>query len=1125
MRRPTISSPTPFARRIRGALLAFGALLAALLAPTTASAALPVTFDGLAAGTNLSTQYAADGVTFLDPPAPHDLPLITDVGTKANSGTKIAEPGCGGCEFDDRQMLIQLSTLAQSASVRIGIDSSSAVTRPVKLTALNASQSVISVVNADVSSANFKTLLTINQAPSNPIAFLKIESFDGFVFGIDDVNFTPASMLTPDFAVQPHGPVTLRQGGSVTLPVDVLRFNGSSGNVTLTSLGLGGGVTATFSPPTVTGSTTASSIMTITAASNAEVGTTTSATVRGTPASGAVGPATRNGSFTMTVERPFTLAIPGEATAAVTPCSASRQTLSIGRARTGFPGAITLSATDVDGYHVDFDQTTLSATGDGTNGHVVGISVSATTPDPPATADIVVRASSPGFVERTVVLRVTKADGGIESFDPTSGFTPRGLGLGGSIVTVRGEGFCPGATVEFGTPRATAPAIDVAADGRSLTVAVPRLAATSAPLTVVTGGRRLVSADPFAAISGRTRQGFKFVNYTHPGVDLAAVTDLYGAAQTQLSIDPCNPLPGVIPPICPVPIGIPNPLTGVYIGISNAALGGNASCFGISVTSEHLMQRQVPISNFTPAGAVFPADLDGFSSVDVDVHGSPNRGPAPTLAQRIRTWHTSQLSSSYLGYWIDNAAANVSNGNRGTRTTITNELRAGRHPIVALRFGSQGHAIVATGLRAGPGEQDYDIDVYDPNLPTNRADRTDPEAHATNEANSVIQVRGNTWAFQGAFSRQPWSGPSEHMVVAPLSVLGSQPVMPTTPFGVVTLLVPLASGASNVTQVEDASGKKLLGADGDLNPDAAARPKGDITPTLTGTDSQPMYTLAGTGTSKLTLTGDAVGTGGASVMSAGFAADVSGLKTAKGSSDELTLAGKTGEVGIDAALGGNVDAKLARQLKNGDQLGAEAKISGGDKGGHDLTLDTARGLQYENDGSGPATLRATITWAGKKGTPGSTTLPALTVPAGGSVVAAPKRWGQLSESAVAITVKDGRGRAIRKVSFKPKVVRRAVVSSLTLKPSKGAARIANVRVKFKSVPKDATVKVAVFVRQGKKLVVTKEETIPVAKAKGTKTYRFDLQLPKGSSTVYGTATVVAGAKVDVSRAKKTVRVP
>lgn len=1124
MRRPAISSPTPIARRTRGALLAFAALLIALLAPATASAALPVTFDGLSAGTTVSTQFAADGVTFLEPPAPHDLPYVQDVGTKANSGTKVAEPGCGGCEFDDRQMLIQLSTLSQSASVRIGIDSTSAVTRPVRLTALGASQSVIDVVDQNVSSANFKTLLTVNQAPSNPIAFLKIESFDGFVFGIDDVNFTPASVVTPDFAVQPHGPVTLRQGGSVTLPVDVLRFNGSSGNVALSSLGLGGGVTATFSPSTIGGGATATSTMTITAASNAEVGTTTSATVRGTPASGAVGPATRNGSFTMTVERPFTLAIPGEATAAVTPCSSTRQTLSIGRARTGFPGVITLSATDVDGYHVEFDQTTLNATGDGTNGHVVGISVSTTTPDPPATADIVVRASSPGFVERTAVLRVTRSDGRIESFDPTSGFAPRGLGAGGTLITVRGEGFCPGATVEFGTPRATSPAIDVAADGRSLTVAVPRLAATSAPLTVVTAGRRLVSADPFTAISGRTRQGFKFVNYTHPGVDLDVLTDLYGATQTQISFDPCNPLPGVIPPICPIPTGIPNPLVGVYIGISNAALGNNASCFGISVTSEHLMERAVPISNFTPAGAVFPADLDGFSSAELDAHRSPVRGPGPSLAREIRTWHTAQLSSSYLGYWIDNAAANVSNGNRGTRTTVENELRAGRHPLVALRFGTQGHAMVVTGIRPGAGSQDYFLDVYDPNLPTDRTDRTDPEAHATSEENSVIVVRGNVWTFRGAFSRELWQGTSEHMVVSPLSVMGRHPVMPTDPFGVVTLLVPLASGASKVSQVEDASGKKLLGPDGALNPDAAARPKGDITPTLTGVDSQPMYTLAGGGTSKLTLTGDAVGTGGAAAMGAGFAADVSGLKTAKGTTDQLELTGKSGEVGIDAALGGDVHARLARQLKNGDQLGADATIGGGDKGGHDLTLDARLGLQYENDGSGPATLRATLTWAGKKGTPGETTLPALTVPAGGSIVAVPKAWGKLGESAVAITVKDRRGKAIRKLSFKPKATKRVAVSGLTVKPSKGAARKASMRVTFKGVPKRATVKVAVYVRQGKKLVVTKEETILVGKAKGTKTYAFDLQLPKGSSTVYGTATVVAGAKVDVGRAKKTVRV-
>lgn len=1118
MRRPSISSPTP--RRQRARLAVAAVMLGLLGVPAAASAALPVTFDGLTPGTNVSTQYAADGVTFLDPPAPHELPYVAEVGAKANSGTRIAEPGCAACEFDDRQILIQLSTLSQSASVRIGIDSTSAVTRPVKLTALNASQSVIATVDANVGSANFKTLLTVAQAGPDPIAFLRIESFDGVVFGIDDVNFTPASTVIPDFAVQPHGPVTVRQGGSVSLPVDVLRFNGSNGNVTLGSVGLGGGVTASFSPAVVGGASTARSTMTINAAANAEVRTTALATVRGLPASGAVGPGERTGVFTMTVEPPFTLSSPERQTD-VTPCSPTTRMLAVGRARSGFPGTITLSADRVEGYEVALERTSLPATGDGTAGHVVELTVTATRPDPPTSAEFFIRANSPGAEERAMSFPIVRGDGRVDNFEPTSGFAPRGLS-DGSIITVRGAGFCPGATVEFGTPRATATALTVADDGSSLTVRVPRLAATG-PLTVVTGGRRFVSTDTFTPISGRTRQGFKFVNYTHQGVDLAALTELYGATQTQISFDPCNPLPGVIPPICPIPTGIPNPLAGVYIGISNAALSGNASCFGIAVTSEHLMQRQVPIANFAPAGALFPADLDGFSSPQLDAAGSPVRGPAPTLANRIRTWHTSQLSSSYLGYWIDNAAANVSNGNRGSRTTIENELRAGRHPIVALRFGSQGHAVVATGLRPGPGSQDYEIDVYDPNLPMDRADRTDPEAHASNEERSVIRVRGNTWEFPGAF-RPVWSGTSEHMVVSPMSVLGTRPVMPTDPFGVVSLLVPLASGASRVSQVEDANGKTLLAADGDLNTDPATRPaKGAITPTLTGTDSVPLYTVAA-GTSTLTLTGETVGTGGAAVMAPGFGAAISGLKTAKGSTDELGLAGRTGEVDIDAAFGGDVRATLARQLKNGDQLGAEARISGSDKGGHDLQLDGRTGLSYANDGRGPATLRSTLTWAGTKGTPGETTLPPITVPAGGSVVAVPKAWGKLGESVIAITVKGKGGKMLRRIGFKPKVVRRATVSSLTVKPSKGAARKASMRVRFKSVPKGATVKVGVVVRQGKKLVVTKDETIPIGKAKGTKTYGFDLQLPDGTSTVYGTATVTAGAKIDVGRAKRTVKV-
>ena len=69
--------------------------------------------------------------------------------------------------------------------------------------------------------------------------------------------------------------------------------------------------------------------------------------------------------------------------------------------------------------------------------------------------------------------------------------------------------------------------------------------------------------------------------------------------------------------------------------------------------------------------------------------------------------------------------------------------------------------------------------------------------------------------------------------------------------------------------------------------------------------------------------------------------------------DDGLAEGRTEEE-VSAALGN--PASLARELKNGDQLGAAARICGSDRGEHELKLDAKGGLRYENDGRGPATL-------------------------------------------------------------------------------------------------------------------------------------------------------------------------
>lgn len=1093
--------------RVRTAALATLLLLALglLFGTAPAHAALPITFDGLTANTQVTNQFAADGVTFIDPngtpSSVNERPRVAEVGAKANSGTKVALSDCFACEFDHHIILAQLSTFAETVSARVGINSTSAVSVQVRLEALNAASTVIGQTTATLGSANFKTLMTLDPTGSDNIAFVRVRTFQvadaGFQLGIDDLTYTTTETGTADFSVLPRtGGVRVRQGGTTTLPVDVLRFNGSNGNVTLSAQGLPTGVTATsFAPNPVGGATAAESTVTLSASSTATLGTTTSSVISGTPASGAVGPNTRQGTFALTVESAFTVS--GAPTVSLAPCTSTTATAIVSRAQSGFSGPVAVAAEASDGYAVSPASTTLEA-----GQSSAPLTVTTTRPNPPATGTITVRATSPGLPDQTHTIAVTRTAGAVTDVSPAAGWVPRDL-RPGTTVTLTGTGLCPGASVQFGNPRATATPDSVDPAGTSLRVRVPRLA-TTGPITVSGPDEAIVSA-PFTVLTPRSVEAFKFNNFDHPGIGLDEVTELYGEAQTRITIDPCNPLPGVIPPVCPIPTPLPNPLVGIYIVVSNAALQGKGSCYGIAVTSQHIATGQVARSAFPPSGAGSVWELGDRSS------------PSPSLGRRIRTWHSAQLSSSYLGYWIDTAAANLFNRGTGSLGVIRSELAAGRNPFIALANGGAGHVVVAHDL-IEHADGSYDVEVYDPNVEFLTSELGDPDAHADREGErSVIRVSPlGFWSHRGMY-REMWRGASREMVVAPLRVLGRQPVMPTDPFGVVSLLVPLASGASEVTQVTDARGRRLLDAQGELNTDADTRlPGGGIVPTATGDDSQPTYAVDRRGTYTQTLEGTKAGTGGTAVLAPGFAAQLSGLEARKGTTD--TVRTGAGGLDIDAALGGNLRVALA-SAGGADQFGAEVRVDGADRGGHGLDVDRS-GLSYENDGAGAATLRATLSWAGKRGVPGSVVLPSLSVPRGGTVSARPARWGRLATDRVAITVRDAAGRVVRRARFRAPQSRRVSGVRVTARTVRGTNRAISVRARFRGVPKGAKVLVSVHARRGGKLIKTDTRTIAASRARGTQTYRFPIELAKGRYRLYGSAVVIRDAAVSSASARR-----
>jgi len=175
---------------------------------------------------------------------------------------------------------------------------------------------------------------------------------------LEDVqNAYPALPTTtsPGFSVSATGTAVM-QGTSVGSSVTVAAFNGFSGAVTLTYSGLPSGVTASFSPASVTGS--GGSTLTFTATTTATVSATT-VTVTGTS-----GSTVETASLTLTVTpRPeFTITV-SPTTLSLPPNTNPTVTLTVTYVG-GLTGSISLSASGLpSGVQANFSPSSLNASG------------------------------------------------------------------------------------------------------------------------------------------------------------------------------------------------------------------------------------------------------------------------------------------------------------------------------------------------------------------------------------------------------------------------------------------------------------------------------------------------------------------------------------------------------------------------------------------------------------------------------------------------------------------------------------------------------------------------------------------------------------------------------------------
>ncbi len=1025
----------------RGAPVAAIVAIVLILVAAPAAVAAPTTtigFDDLPAGTLITNQYDAQGVDFFaDPLAdkPYCSPYTIVASGDAQSGDQVADTTCS-ISVDDVEIsaiLAELKRSAQHVSLYAGYHPTFTYTgtppqNVVTVTAYDLSGDVVATTSATlVAGEGTHTLLSIASAAAN-IASVDVTA-DHPHMQIDDLTFDAPVGATPDFGIHPQSSdVPVIQGAQATDPIVVQRVNGSTGPVSFSASGLPAGVHASFTPnPASAGATT----MTLTAdlGSKPPSGPDPTFTVTATPGGAGAGPAPRSAKVAVGVQPlvsfenlPDQLAVP--------PCSTLHVPITLSQ-QPGFTGDVTLS---VSGLPADDQATLTPATLTLPGQQTASLDITGQSDVSGPSGNVTVTATGQGFTDQSVSVPITRTRPSITSVTDSGGApisggrTPQGTSPGeGTIVIVHGQGFCPGSTVYFGNAQAPADTQGPVDDGlgyygdeKAIRAYVPSLG-TSGQLYVVGPGETVSSTyakAPFTVDSYRNTGGFAFNNSQAfqnqvGGYNLGDVSDVFGNEQTHISINPCFPLED-----CSYTTPVPDPFAYVFTEIADASLQGG-QCFGFSLASQRLLHGDQSLGAFplqAGAGARTVWNLQGPDT------GTP--GASPPLTRYIHLMHLEQFSKEGLLFWLERASHNAVFGTQDSLLdNVDAALKVGDHPLIEMRYGGEGHVVVAyeidqTNGSAIAGTGDRVIDVYDPNAEfTSNESPIDGTAHAQQMATSEIIVHPNGhWEFQD-FSPE-WHGGPGSLIVMPYSTVPLNPTLPTS--GAKQLLISESFGSASATQVTDARGHTLLGRDGALNsrrktviPDAtqfapltgSTKPDAEIflfghpgayTTSVRGRTSGDYHeTFLGTNTAVVLTAATHAGVRDAIEVAPGGDGVAFGTTSGAGGSRPATA-----QVVVDGTPGSERTATVAMSVPASGQAGISFNSA------HDAVELTA--------GGAPTTAQLTLSGAGRDGLPQTFTAPAIALAAGDRATFTPARWSTLQSGAVTVAIVHAHGATTRR---------------------------------------------------------------------------------------------------------------
>jgi hypothetical protein len=406
---------------------------------------------------------------------------------------------------------------------------------------------------------------------------------------------------------------------------------------------------------------------------------------------------------------------------------------------------------------------------------------------------------------------------------------------------------------------------------------------------------------------------------------------------------------------------------------------------------------------------------------------------------------------------------------------VRRELNAHRPPMLTIKSGGSGHAIVAYDVHH-LANGNVVADVYNPNIQFQPAEATSPGFHSSQESQSTLTMTPNgNWSS----SNPNWTGGLGAISVIPSDV-PPDPGRGDYPNRDVTDII-FGAGAS----VTDGAGHPVAAID---NVDAL--------------DSGSIARLSNA-RGPFTIT---PGAGGAvSALSAGFEMSVDPAGAGSGSA----AAARPAQIVLDPQRQ-TLDARGASAT-----VSVSVKVPGGERV---ATVSGAAGARvaFSKNGSSVSVaaskpVRVTLTAAGKD--EDAVTLSGLRP--GARAVLTPRGWGRLSAAPIAIRTKAGtrnvRGHAATAGSIR--------IGAVKLVRVAGHATAA-VRLGLNGVPRSTVVSVGVVLLRGRRAVAKAGAAVAAG------AHSVSIALPKaraGSYRIVAVAVAAGGAKVSRTRRVLTGR--